>query len=235
MFTAPDEHMPYIIRLHIMSIQPANEAADWLVETSNEKVQKNGSSKTRRSCRRNHVSRPGLTNTSHFNPAPVRTAFFLHYFLVVVIFPLFLSASVSSPLSFPLHLSVCLSICLSVCLCLSLCVSLSLSLPPPLSPPPPSLLYTFVPVSVFVSLRFCLSLSLALSVSLCLSLPPLPHLSLSLFSVSLSPPPLLPPPLHALCLPPPRPLPPSQIPTRSLRLITPTSSRDLDHGRLSPR
>ena len=24
MFTAPDEHMPYIIQLHIMSIQPAN-------------------------------------------------------------------------------------------------------------------------------------------------------------------------------------------------------------------
>ena len=24
MFTAPDEHMPYIIQLHIMSIQPAD-------------------------------------------------------------------------------------------------------------------------------------------------------------------------------------------------------------------
>ena len=25
-FTAPDEHMPYIIQLHIMSTQPANKA-----------------------------------------------------------------------------------------------------------------------------------------------------------------------------------------------------------------
>ena len=28
MFTAPDEHMPYIIQLHIMSIQLANKAAE---------------------------------------------------------------------------------------------------------------------------------------------------------------------------------------------------------------
>ena len=27
MFTVPDEHMPYIIQLHIVSIQPANKAA----------------------------------------------------------------------------------------------------------------------------------------------------------------------------------------------------------------
>ena len=26
-FTVPDEHMPYIIQLHIMSIQPSNKAA----------------------------------------------------------------------------------------------------------------------------------------------------------------------------------------------------------------
>ena len=31
MFTAPDEHMPYIIQLHIMSIQPANKAAEHLM------------------------------------------------------------------------------------------------------------------------------------------------------------------------------------------------------------
>ena len=31
MFTAPDEHMPYIIQLHIMSIQPANKAAEHLI------------------------------------------------------------------------------------------------------------------------------------------------------------------------------------------------------------
>ena len=28
MFTAPDQHMPYIIQLHVMSIQPANKAAE---------------------------------------------------------------------------------------------------------------------------------------------------------------------------------------------------------------
>ena len=28
MFTEPDEHMPYIIQLHIMSIQRANKAAE---------------------------------------------------------------------------------------------------------------------------------------------------------------------------------------------------------------
>ena len=27
-FTAPDEHMPYTIQLHIMSMQPANKAAE---------------------------------------------------------------------------------------------------------------------------------------------------------------------------------------------------------------
>ena len=32
MFTAPDEHMPYIIQLHIMSIQPANKAAEHLIK-----------------------------------------------------------------------------------------------------------------------------------------------------------------------------------------------------------
>ena len=31
MFIAPDEHMPYIIQLHIMSIQPANKAAERLI------------------------------------------------------------------------------------------------------------------------------------------------------------------------------------------------------------
>ena len=28
---APDEHMPYIFQLHIMSIQPANKAAEHLI------------------------------------------------------------------------------------------------------------------------------------------------------------------------------------------------------------
>ena len=32
-FTAPDEHMPYIILLHIMSIQPANKAAEDLISS----------------------------------------------------------------------------------------------------------------------------------------------------------------------------------------------------------
>ena len=32
-FTAPDEHMPYIIQLHIMSIQPANKAAELLISS----------------------------------------------------------------------------------------------------------------------------------------------------------------------------------------------------------
>ena len=32
-FTAPDEHMPYIIQLHITSIQPANKAAEHLVSS----------------------------------------------------------------------------------------------------------------------------------------------------------------------------------------------------------
>ena len=32
-FTAPDEHMPYIIQLHIMSIQPANKAAEHLISS----------------------------------------------------------------------------------------------------------------------------------------------------------------------------------------------------------
>ena len=31
MFTAPDEHMPYTIQLHIMSMQPANKAAEHLI------------------------------------------------------------------------------------------------------------------------------------------------------------------------------------------------------------
>ena len=29
--TAPDEHMAYIIQLHIMNIQPANKAAEYLI------------------------------------------------------------------------------------------------------------------------------------------------------------------------------------------------------------
>ena len=29
-FTAPDEHIPYIIQLHIMSIQPSNKASEHL-------------------------------------------------------------------------------------------------------------------------------------------------------------------------------------------------------------
>ena len=33
MFTAPDEHMPYIIQLHIMNIQPANKAAEHLISS----------------------------------------------------------------------------------------------------------------------------------------------------------------------------------------------------------
>ena len=32
-FTAPDEHMPYIIQLHIMSIEPANKAAEHLISS----------------------------------------------------------------------------------------------------------------------------------------------------------------------------------------------------------
>ena len=28
MFTAPEEHMPYTIQLHVVSIQPANKAAE---------------------------------------------------------------------------------------------------------------------------------------------------------------------------------------------------------------
>ena len=31
MFTAPDKHMPYIIQLHMMSIQPENKAAEHLI------------------------------------------------------------------------------------------------------------------------------------------------------------------------------------------------------------
>ena len=31
--TAPDEHMPCIIQLHIMSIQPANKAAEHLISS----------------------------------------------------------------------------------------------------------------------------------------------------------------------------------------------------------
>ena len=33
MLTAPDEHMPYIIQLHIMNIQPANKAAEPLISS----------------------------------------------------------------------------------------------------------------------------------------------------------------------------------------------------------
>ena len=32
-FTAPDEHMPYIIQLHIMSIQPVNKKAEHLISS----------------------------------------------------------------------------------------------------------------------------------------------------------------------------------------------------------
>ena len=35
MFIAPDEHMPYIIQLHIMSIQPANKAVEHLISSYN--------------------------------------------------------------------------------------------------------------------------------------------------------------------------------------------------------
>ena len=30
-FTGPDEHMPYIIQFHIMSIQPANKTVEHLI------------------------------------------------------------------------------------------------------------------------------------------------------------------------------------------------------------
>ena len=33
MFAVPDEHMQYIIQLHIMSIQPANKAAEHLISS----------------------------------------------------------------------------------------------------------------------------------------------------------------------------------------------------------
>ena len=33
MFPAPDEHVPYIIQLHIMSIKPANKAAELLISS----------------------------------------------------------------------------------------------------------------------------------------------------------------------------------------------------------
>ena len=33
MFTAPDEHMPSIIQLHVMSMQPANKAAEHLISS----------------------------------------------------------------------------------------------------------------------------------------------------------------------------------------------------------
>ena len=33
MFTAPDGHLPYIVQLHIMSIQPANKAAEHLISS----------------------------------------------------------------------------------------------------------------------------------------------------------------------------------------------------------
>ena len=32
-FTAPDELMPYVIQLHVMSIQPANKAAEHLISS----------------------------------------------------------------------------------------------------------------------------------------------------------------------------------------------------------
>ena len=32
-FTALDEYMPYIIQLHIMNIQPANKAAEYLISS----------------------------------------------------------------------------------------------------------------------------------------------------------------------------------------------------------
>ena len=32
-FTAPDGHLPYIVQLHIMSIQPANKAAEHLISS----------------------------------------------------------------------------------------------------------------------------------------------------------------------------------------------------------
>ena len=32
-FTVPEEHMPYIIQLHIMSIQLANKAAEHLISS----------------------------------------------------------------------------------------------------------------------------------------------------------------------------------------------------------
>ena len=38
MFTAPDEHMPYIIQLHIMSIQPANKAAERLIRERDREI-----------------------------------------------------------------------------------------------------------------------------------------------------------------------------------------------------
>ena len=34
MFPAPDEHVPYIIQLHIMSIKPANKAVELLISSS---------------------------------------------------------------------------------------------------------------------------------------------------------------------------------------------------------
>ena len=37
MFTASDEHMPYIIQLYIMSIHPVNKAADQERETDRER------------------------------------------------------------------------------------------------------------------------------------------------------------------------------------------------------
>ena len=33
-FTAPDEHMPYVIQVHIISIQPANKAIEHLISSS---------------------------------------------------------------------------------------------------------------------------------------------------------------------------------------------------------
>ena len=47
MFTASDEHMPYIIHLYIMSIQPVNKAADQERETDRQTETERGRGRER--------------------------------------------------------------------------------------------------------------------------------------------------------------------------------------------
>ena len=55
MFTAPDEHMPYIIQLHIMSIQQANKAAEHLIKGREGGGGERGERETERETERNRA------------------------------------------------------------------------------------------------------------------------------------------------------------------------------------